>query len=130
MAEQGLGDGIMFARYASVLAAAGATVMIACDRRLVSLLQTTPGVTSAFAKVRGMPRFDYWVDQMSLPLLCKTTLDTIPSPGPYLAADPVRTRIWAQRLNGITGPAPGRRRLGRQSAAHKRCQSFLPGQHI
>ena len=98
MAEQGLGDGIMFARYAGVLAARGATVMIACDRRLVTLLQTTPGVTRAFAKTRAMPRFDYWVDQMSLPLLCGTTLETVPSPGPYLAADPVKAQRWAERL--------------------------------
>ena len=98
MAEQGLGDAIMFARYASVLAARGATVMIACDRRLVSLLQTTPGITRAFAKTRAMPRFDYWVDQMSLPHLCQTTLQTIPSPGPYLTADPVLTHEWSERL--------------------------------
>ena len=98
MAEQGLGDAIMFARYASVLAARGATVMIACDRRLVSLLQTTPGITRAFAKTRAMPRFDYWVDQMSLPHLCQTTLATIPSPGPYLTADPALTRKWCERL--------------------------------
>lgn len=99
MAEQGLGDAIMFARYAGVLAARGATVMIACDRRLVPLLQTTPGVTNVFAKTRAMPRFDYWVDQMSLPLLCETTLETVPSPGPYLAADPVRAHRWAERLS-------------------------------
>ena len=37
-------------RYASVLADCGATVMIACDRRLVSLLSGAPGVTKAFAK--------------------------------------------------------------------------------
>ena len=98
MAEQGLGDAIMFARYAGVLSARGATVMIACDRRLVPLLQTTPGVTRAFAKTRAMPRFDYWVDQMSLPLLCETTLETVPSPGPYLAADPVKATRWAERL--------------------------------
>ena len=108
MAEQGLGDAIMFARYASVLADRGATVMIACDRRQVSLLNQAPGVTKAFAKTRTMPSFDFWVDQMSLPLLCRTTIDTIPCPQAYLAADPVRAQIWASRL----GPAAGRRRIG------------------
>ena len=98
MAEQGLGDAIMFARYACVLADLGATVMIACDRRLVSLLSGAPGVTKAFAKTRTMPGFDFWVDQMSLPLLCKTTTDTVPSSQPYLAADPGRAQIWHSRL--------------------------------
>ena len=41
-----------------------------------------------------MPSFDFWVDQMSLPLLCKTTIDTVPSPQPYLTADPARAQIW------------------------------------
>ena len=108
MAEQGLGDGIMFARYAKVLADQGATVTIACDRRLVSLLQTTPGVTHAVAKSRTLPRFDFWVDQMSLPFLCGTTLATVPSPGPYLVADPARARQWSRRLD----MPPGRVRVG------------------
>ena len=108
MAEQGLGDAIMFARYASVLAARGATVMIACDRRLVPLLNEAPGVTKAFAKTRTMPSFDFWVDQMSLPLLCRTTIETIPSPQPYLAADPARAELWSSRL----APTNGRRLVG------------------
>jgi hypothetical protein len=35
---------------------------------------------------------------MSLPLLSGTTLDTIPSPGGYLQADPARTAVWDKRL--------------------------------
>ena len=108
MAEQGLGDAIMFARYARVLADRGATVMIACDRRLVPLLDQAPGVTKAFAKTRAMPGFDFWVDQMSLPLLCKTTIETVPSPLAYLVADPARAQFWQSRL----APAVGRRRVG------------------
>lgn len=98
MAEQGLGDAIMFARYASVLAQRGAQVMIACDRRLLSLLNRAPGVNRAVLKARTMPSFDYWVDQMSLPLLCGTTLATVPSSGPYLQADPGDAGLWSSRL--------------------------------
>ncbi|MDT7951650.1 MAG: tetratricopeptide repeat protein [Acetobacteraceae bacterium] len=108
VAEQGLGDAIMFARYAAVLAERGAIVSIACDQRLISLLKQAPGVSAAFAKARSMPGFDLWVDQMSLPFLCKTTLETIPSPLPYLSAGPERAARWRARL-----PAPdGRRRVG------------------
>lgn len=99
IAEQGLGDAIMFARYASDLTARGATVAIACDRRLVSLLNTAPDVTQALAKTREMPGFDFWVDQMSLPLICKTTLDTVPCPTSYISADPRRTGLWSLRLD-------------------------------
>jgi hypothetical protein len=35
-----------------------------------------------------LPRYDAWIDQMSLPRVLGTTLATIPSPGAYVAADP------------------------------------------
>lgn len=98
MTEQGLGDAIMFARYAGVLAARGATVAIACDRRLVSLLGAVSGVTNVFPKTARIPGYDFWVDQMSLPLICETTLDTIPCPTGYLAADPRVAKQWCARL--------------------------------
>ncbi len=98
VAEQGLGDAIMFARYASDLAARAAAVTIACDRRLVSLLSTAPDVSHAIPKTREMPGFDFWIDQMSLPLICRTTLDTVPCPTAYLAADPRRNGMWSLRL--------------------------------
>lgn len=99
VAEQGLGDAIMFARYASDLAARGGTVTIACDRRLMTLLSTAPDVIQAIPKTREMPGFDFWIDQMSLPLICRTTLDTVPCPTAYLAADPRRNGLWSLRLD-------------------------------
>jgi len=98
LTEQGLGDAIMLARYAAPLAAAGAEVTIACDRKLVPLLRTAAGVSAAVANAHDLPDHDLWVDQMSLPLLCGTTLETIPSPGPYLAADPPIADLWRLRL--------------------------------
>ncbi len=98
LAEQGLGDAIMFVRYAALLAARGATVWYACDQRLISLLQHADGVAAAIPNRRDLPRHDLWVDQMSLPFLCGTTLETIPSPAPYLSANPVKTASWHTRL--------------------------------
>ncbi len=98
LAEQGLGDAIMFARYAAPLAAHGATVTLACDRRLVPLLKTAPGLADAVPKDGPLPPFDLWVDQMSLPLLCGTTIRTVPQPACYLTADPARVALWRARL--------------------------------
>ncbi len=106
LAEQGLGDAIMFARYAPLLRNCGAEITIACDRRLVPLLRQIATVVS---KSNQLPDHDLWVDQMSIPLHCGTTVDTVPSPEPYLAADPAITAQWAARLPA----APlGIRRIG------------------
>ncbi len=126
MAEQGLGDAIMFARYGAVLAERGATVAIACDRRLVPLLRRTPGVTEVLAKRRDMPRFDFWVDQMSLPHLCGTTADTIPSPGPYLSADPEASQRWSTRLAGLSGRRVGVAWAGNPLHSNDRNRSCPP----
>ena len=103
LAEQGLGDAIMFVRYASLLAERGATVWYACDRRLIPLLRHADGVAAAIPNSRDLPPHDLWVDQMSLPYLCETTVETIPSPTPYLSAPSGRAEIWRTRLPARTG---------------------------
>ncbi len=45
-----------------------------------------------------MPDYDCWVDQLSLPGLLGTTLDTIPAAGGYLSADPGRAAAWRRGL--------------------------------
>jgi hypothetical protein len=39
-----------------------------------------------------------WIDQISLPRVFGTTLDTIPAPDRYLSADPERALAWRGRL--------------------------------
>ena len=97
-AEQGLGDSIQFIRYAEPLAARGVRVIVACDPALIALFQRVRGVTEAIDKDGAMPPFDLWVDQMSLPRVTRTRLDTIPTPGPYLSADPARIAAWQHDL--------------------------------
>ncbi len=92
-AEQGFGDTIQFARYLPLIAARGARVVLACDVRLVPLLDTLPGV-AAVAVGGTLPAYDAWIDQMSLPRVFATDPTTIPTPRGYLAPDPVRVATW------------------------------------
>lgn len=98
LAEQGLGDTVMFARYAALLHERGAEVTIACDRRLIPLLRHAPGAADVITNIKQLRAPDLWADQMSLPLLCRTTLETIPSPGRYLQADIECAAKWHARL--------------------------------
>jgi tetratricopeptide (TPR) repeat protein len=96
-AEQGFGDTIQFARYLPLIVARGARVVLACERPLIPLLAQLPGVL-VVPKDTPLPRFDRWIDQMSLPLAYGTRLDTIPSADGYLRADPTRTAAWRAML--------------------------------
>lgn len=95
VSEQGLGDTLMFARFAPVLAARGAEVVIRAPAPLLPLL--APLGFELHADTAPAPAFDLHVAMMSLPLAFGTTLATIP-PTPYLAADPSRVAAWRQRL--------------------------------
>ena len=96
-AEQGLGDTIQFARYLPLIAARGGRAVLACERPLLPLLANLPGV-QVVAKDEPLPRYDAWIDQMSLPHVFATRPDTIPSASGYLRADPDRVARWAARL--------------------------------
>jgi tetratricopeptide (TPR) repeat protein len=96
-AEQGLGDTIQFARYLPLIVARGGRAVLACERPLLPLLATLPGVL-VVAKDAPLPRYDAWIDQMSLPLVFGTRPETIPSAAGYLHADPARAAAWKERL--------------------------------
>ena len=104
-AEQGLGDTIQFCRYAPLLAAQGARVVLQVQPALLPLLQGLEGVEAVGAD-RTPPPFDLHVPLMSLPLAFGTRLDTIPLPA-ALAPDPAKVAEWSDRL----GPAQ-RKRIG------------------
>jgi tetratricopeptide (TPR) repeat protein len=122
-AEQGLGDTIQFARYLPLMAARGARVVLACERPLIPLLAQLPGV-SVVPKDAPLPHFDFWIDQMSLPLACGTRLDTIPSAGGYLRADPARTAAWRAMLP--SGTKVGLAWAGNPAHSNDRRRSMPP----
>ena len=86
-AEQGLGDTLMMARFAPLVAARGGRVLLEVQAPLVRLLGCLPGVSQVLSLGADLPSFDVHCPLFSLPLLFDTTLDTVPS-APYLSADP------------------------------------------
>jgi hypothetical protein len=97
-AEQGLGDTLQFCRYATLLRARGAQVVLAVQDGLRRLLQSLgAGVeVVGFGDIRG--EFDWQCPLLSLPRIFATTEDAIPSSVPYLEADLAAVSAWRQRL--------------------------------
>jgi tetratricopeptide (TPR) repeat protein len=97
-AEQGLGDTIQFARYVPFAAARGARVILEVQPPLKSLLAGLSGVDVILTKGDPLPPFDLHCPLLSLPLLFRTTRETIPAEVPYIHAATDRCHAWRRRL--------------------------------
>lgn len=106
-AEQGLGDTLQFARYAPLLAARGARVILEVQPALAGLLARLPGVAQVLPKGARLPPFDFHCPLLSLPLAFGTDVDSVPTPGAYLTADAGREAAWAELLGEKTRPRIG-----------------------
>jgi tetratricopeptide (TPR) repeat protein len=106
-AEQGFGDTIQFCRYASVVAALGAKVVLEAQPPLRALLASLDGPAQVVAKGEALPAFDYHCPLLSLPLAFDTRIDTVPSSIPYLRAPVDRVPRWAARLGTSAAPRVG-----------------------
>lgn len=105
-AEQGLGDTIQFSRYATMLKARGARVVLEVHPPLKQLLSSVAGVDQIMGLGQALPRFDYHCALLSAPLAFCTTLETIPRGHRYVTAAPEAIAHWEMKDS-----AP-RRRVG------------------
>lgn len=103
-AEQGLGDTIQFARYAPLLASAGARVILEVQPELKPLLGNLAGVASCHARGEPLPAYDVQCPLGSLPLALKTTATQVPAPIPYVVADNERVAKWRPVVEALPGP--------------------------
>jgi Flp pilus assembly protein TadD len=97
-AEQGLGDTIQFARYIPLVIERGAQVYLCVQPEAVNLLKNIPGVRQTARHPNQLPACQTHCYLMDLPLIFKTTLETIPAKCPYLEADPPLREKWSQKL--------------------------------
>ncbi len=101
-AEQGLGDTFQFIRYAKLLKDRGATVIFEAQKPLKQILSLCPYIDKVITGSDSIPAYDYQIALMSLPLIFKTTLDTVPAEIPYLYADQNLVQQWKQKLSADT----------------------------
>jgi Tfp pilus assembly protein PilF len=106
-AEQGLGDAIQFCRYARLVKAMGATVLLEVPKSLLDLFKGLQGVDGLIESGRELPAFDYHCPLLSLPWAFKTDLTTIPQSSPYLSSRADRRALWRERLGNKTKPRIG-----------------------
>lgn len=102
--EQGLGDTIQFARYLTMVAAAGGVVVAECQSpSLVPLLSSIPGVAETCVMGEALPPYDLEVPLLSLPHLFGTTLNNVPDRVPYLAPPEERMAPWREKVAADLG---------------------------
>ena len=92
--EEGFGDTLQFVRYAPLLAARGARVVLVVPGALARLLTPIAPVAAA----ADAPAFDFHCPFFSLPRVFATTPETVPATVPYLTADPAHAAAWRSRL--------------------------------
>src|ERR1041385_3970983 len=87
---QGLGDTIHFIRYAPLLKASSAEVIVWTQPSLIPLLRSVRGIDRLLPLHDGAPDVEYDVDLElnELPHLFRTTLDSIPAVVPYISVEP------------------------------------------
>jgi tetratricopeptide (TPR) repeat protein len=108
--EQGMGDLLQFCRYVPMLAErvhreGGRLAWNSFPQMGPLLARTLAQHADEFTLgggVEHLPKFDYEISLLSLPLLFGTREETIPSAVPYLQADPKAVDAWRQRLAGQT----------------------------
>jgi tetratricopeptide (TPR) repeat protein len=105
--ELGFGDTLQFCRYATKVAALGAKVILEVQPALLPLLTGLEGVAQVIAQGASLPEFDFYCPLMSLPLVFKTDLGSIPADIPYIRGDAARVAGWQEKLGSKTRPRVG-----------------------
>jgi hypothetical protein len=106
LTEQGLGDILLFLRYAAILMQRGARVIIAAQEAMRHLLITATKMPFFPIRARPLPSFDVYCPLGSLPGLLGTPGQTLSPMAPYLRAEETLRAAWRDRL-GSAGPRVG-----------------------
>jgi tetratricopeptide (TPR) repeat protein len=117
--EQGLGDTIHMVRYAPLVAARGAKVVLRVQPGLGKLLGGMRGVDTVLTGFDAAPEVDAVCPLMSLPRAFKTDLATLPAKVPYLTAPEPYRLLWRTLLGERKRPRVGLAWRGQQHLPHR-----------
>lgn len=105
--EQGLGDTIQFCRYVPMVRGRAKRVMLQVQKPLAAWLQHNWPDLPIITDTDPLPDYAAQCPLMSLPFVFGTTVNSIPSPGPYLDAHQEKMSFWKHQL-----PQDGRKKIG------------------
>jgi hypothetical protein len=91
---------------------------------LKELLTGLEGAAAVLADEEKLPPFDLHCPLGSLPLACKTDIDTIPADVPYVSAPADRLSRWRERLAGLAKPRVALAWSGNPAQANDRNRSM------
>lgn len=97
--EQGVGDVIQFLRYARLVDALGARVLLRPLPGIEDLMRSVPGIHKVLAPDEEEP-FDFYIHAMSLPRVFGTDIASVPGGVPYVFADPMLATRWSAAVTG------------------------------
>jgi len=100
--EGGLGDTLLFIRYAERLKNMGAHITVACPQQLIPLLSRCAYIDTLLSCDSPTPYYDADATLMSLPAIFNDTDQSAPKKIPYLYADPTLVAHWQQQLANDT----------------------------
>jgi hypothetical protein len=105
--DAGFGDTLQFVRYAPLVQRRGGKVLVLCQRPLLRLLASCPGIDLVAAPETALPEFSFQVPFMDLAGIFRTTLATVPADVPYLRAEPELVQHWRRELDSVPGHKVG-----------------------
>jgi hypothetical protein len=94
---------VQFVRFADLLRARCARVVVEARPEVAALLATAPGVDEVVTFGGPAPRVTSWIPAMSLPGELGVTPETVPAAVPYLSPDPVSAAAWRMNLASEAG---------------------------
>jgi len=105
--EQGSGDTIQFLKLAPRVVELGGTVAVVTTPALAELVRTCPGVTHVVLSGEPAPPHHAHCPLMSLPLLTRLRVETIPNAASFLTAPPGEVTRWRELLQDLPRPLVG-----------------------
>jgi Flp pilus assembly protein TadD len=102
-AEQGFGDTIQLLRYAPLVKALGATVVLLPVPGIEDLAQRMDGIDHVLRDGDAFPAFDYYAYLFDLPRIFPVELGNMPGRQPYVRVDAARAAAWAARMRAKPG---------------------------
>jgi tetratricopeptide (TPR) repeat protein len=102
-AEQGLGDSIMFIRYAALAKARVKRLVFLSHKPITRLMRSCVDIDEVIPDGEPLPQFDFHIPLMSLPGVFGTTFETVPRDVPYLHIPEELIASWRERMARIDG---------------------------